>query len=193
MLEPAIVVRDRAPRALATRGNITMKLSTAPYLLLTLSFAALSLFTVPALADVPPPDQCAEDQVGKACDSARRADGSTTSGVCEKTTCTRASRKGPITYACAKCVSQEPTAAAATSAAAEPAPADPGPVKPAPSDRPSPVEPAPELEKPGTVPPASAASKGGCSLSSAQGGRGWALLVGALGVAAFTRRRQSAR
>lgn len=155
-----------------------MKLKAVPFVVFTI--AAL---VSPAWADVPPPDQCSDDQIGKACDNALGADGSEGSGICEKTTCKRASPTGPITYDCAKCVTKD--------APAEPAPAPSTAEKPAAPAEPTTPEPAATtMEKPGTVPPPSTASKGGCSTIPTPTGSSLFLLVGALVVSAFSRRRR---
>jgi MYXO-CTERM domain-containing protein len=72
---------------------------------------ALALFgsalSVPALADVPPPDACDAADVGKACDNASGDTKMDLPGKCEKSVCTRATPSGSTTYDCYVC---KPTA-----------------------------------------------------------------------------------
>ena len=59
--------------------------------------------TVPARADLAPPDACAEADSGKACENAT-ADGKMDQpGTCQKSKCTRATPSGSMEYDCHLC------------------------------------------------------------------------------------------
>jgi hypothetical protein len=61
---------------------------------------AAVLNTVPAVADLPPPDACS--QVGKSCDTA--GPNADAPGVCTTSECTRGSPSGAVKYECLRCV-----------------------------------------------------------------------------------------
>jgi hypothetical protein len=77
----------------------SMKRSVSILALLGTSFSSW-----PALADIPPEDQCLATDAGKACDNAVGPDDELKPGVCTATTCTRATPDGAMTYACYRCV-----------------------------------------------------------------------------------------
>lgn len=68
-------------------------------------FLALAggLLTVPARADLAPPDACAEADVGKACENASASGMMDQPGTCQKAKCTRATPSGKMEYDCHLC------------------------------------------------------------------------------------------
>lgn len=73
------------------------KLVNASWLLGTLLLAA------PAFADIPPLDACDAAKIGKPCDNAGNQGDQP--GTCQKSTCTRATPGGALTYDCFRCQS----------------------------------------------------------------------------------------
>jgi hypothetical protein len=61
------------------------------------------LLTVPAHADLAPPDACAEAEVGKACENASANGKMDQPGTCQKSKCTRATPSGKMEYDCHLC------------------------------------------------------------------------------------------
>ncbi len=61
------------------------------------------LLTVPARADLAPPDACAEADVGKACENASANGKMDLPGTCQKAKCTRATPGGSMEYDCHLC------------------------------------------------------------------------------------------
>ena len=62
---------------------------------------------VPAWADVAPPNECEESQVGQACDSAIKDGKTDLPGTCQKTTCQRTTPDGTMSYDCYRCQAAE--------------------------------------------------------------------------------------
>lgn len=61
------------------------------------------LLTVPARADLAPPDACQEADVGKACENATANGMMDLPGTCQKAKCTRATPSGKMEYDCHLC------------------------------------------------------------------------------------------
>ena len=61
------------------------------------------LLTVPAHADLAPPDACAEADAGKACENASADGKMDLPGTCQKSKCTRATPSGSMEYDCHLC------------------------------------------------------------------------------------------
>ena len=59
--------------------------------------------TVPARADLAPPDACAEADSGKACENATVNGMMDQPGTCQKSKCTRATPSGSMEYDCHLC------------------------------------------------------------------------------------------
>lgn len=68
-----------------------------------LALAGGLLMTVPARADLAPPDACAEAQLGKACENASVDGKMDQPGTCQKAKCTRATPSGSMEYDCHLC------------------------------------------------------------------------------------------
>lgn len=62
-----------------------------------------ALFTLPALADIPPADACQAADVGKACENATASGKMDLNGTCQKAKCTRATPSGNMSYDCFLC------------------------------------------------------------------------------------------
>jgi hypothetical protein len=63
----------------------------------------LSSFSLPALADIAPDDQCSASDVDKACDNAIEGSNMGLHGICQQTMCQRATPQGPTSYECYRC------------------------------------------------------------------------------------------
>ncbi len=73
------------------------KLFLAPLLI------GVALLTVPALADIPPPNSCQAADEGAACDTAIVNGKMGQPGTCQKDMCTRATPQGSMSYECYLC------------------------------------------------------------------------------------------
>jgi MYXO-CTERM domain-containing protein len=62
-----------------------------------------TLFAVPAFADIAPPDACQEADLDKACENATVDGKMDQPGTCQKSSCTRATPGGSMTYDCFSC------------------------------------------------------------------------------------------
>lgn len=69
---------------------------------LAISLAA-ALLAAPAIADIPPADSCQQADVGKACDNATANGKMDLAGTCQKSTCSRATPSGAMSYECYLC------------------------------------------------------------------------------------------
>lgn len=134
--------------------------------------ASMMWISLSARADVPPPDACSADDIGKPCSNAQGEGDQDGTGVCKATTCTRMGPAGEHTYDCFKCMK------GATTSEPKPAPADTSKVEP-------PAAPIPAVAEEG--------SSSGCHVAMARPeSPAWPLgITLALG-ACFGRRRRRA-
>ncbi|HEX6764913.1 MAG TPA: hypothetical protein VF103_05530 [Polyangiaceae bacterium] len=63
----------------------------------------LSSFSLPALADIAPDDQCSASEVDQFCDTAIVDGKMGQTGICHQTMCQRATPQGPTSYECYRC------------------------------------------------------------------------------------------